>query len=86
MFHFSDYSQHLKIFDLVNKKIIGKMKDEFKGKIISAFVGLKSKIYSSIDVDNEENKKAKGVKINCIKLEPIKFLMFFYLVLMVKCI
>ena len=31
------------------------MNDEFKGKIISEFVGLKSKMYSLIDVDNEEN-------------------------------
>ena len=37
------------------------MKDEFKRKIISEFVGLKSKMYSLIDVDNDENKKAKGV-------------------------
>ena len=37
------------------------MKDEFKGKIISEFVGLNSKMYSLVDVDNEENKKAKGV-------------------------
>ena len=43
------------------------MKDEFKGKIISDFVGLKSKIYSLIDVDNEENKKAKGVNKNVVK-------------------
>ena len=34
------------VFDPVNKKVIGKMKDEFKGKIIREFVRLKSKMYS----------------------------------------
>ena len=43
------------------------MKDEFKGKIISDFVRLKSKIYFLIDVDNEENNKAKGVNKNVVK-------------------
>ena len=43
------------------------MKDEFKGKIISDFVGLKSIMYSLIDVDNEENKKAKGVNKKVVK-------------------
>ena len=37
------------------------MKDEFKGKIISEFVGLKTKMYSLISVDDEEVTKAKGV-------------------------
>ena len=37
------------------------MKDEFKGRIISEFAGLKSKMYSSISADNEEVTKAKGV-------------------------
>ena len=37
------------------------MEDEFKGKIINEFVGLKSKIYSLISVKNEEVTKAKGV-------------------------
>ena len=37
------------------------MKDEFKGRIMSKFVGLKSKMYSLIDVDDEEVTKAKGV-------------------------
>ena len=67
LFSFSYYSHDLKFFDPVNKKIIGKMKDEFKGKIISEFVGLKSKMHSLIDVDNEENKKAKGVNKNVVK-------------------
>ena len=37
------------------------MKDEFKGRKINEFVGLKSKIYSLISVDDEEVSKAKGV-------------------------
>ena len=35
------------------------MKDEFKGKIISQFLRLKSEMYFSVDVDGEENKKGK---------------------------
>ena len=54
LFDFSDYPLNPKFFDPVNKKVIGKMKNEFKGKIISEFAGLKSKIYSLISVDNEE--------------------------------
>ena len=67
LFDFSDYPQYSKIFDPVNKKVIGKMKDEVKGKIISEFVGLKSKMYSLIDVDGEGNKKAKGADKNVVK-------------------
>ena len=55
------------IFDPVNKKVIGKMEDEFKGKIIQEFVGLKPKMYSQVTVDNEEIKKAKGVNDNVVK-------------------
>ena len=45
LFDFSDYPLYSKFFDPVNKKFIGKMKDEFKERIISEFVGLKSKMY-----------------------------------------
>ena len=43
------------------------MKDEFKGKIISEFIGLKSKMYSLVAVNNEETKNAKGVNKNVVK-------------------
>ena len=59
LFNLSDYALHSKFFDSVNKKIIGKMKDEFKGEIINEFAGLRSKMYSLISVDNEEVTKAK---------------------------
>ena len=42
-------------------KVIGKKKDEFKGKLISEFARSKSKIYSLISVDDEEFTKTKGV-------------------------
>ena len=61
LFNYSDYPLNPKFYDPVNKKVIGKIKDEFKGRIISEFVGLKSKIYSLISVDNKEVTKAKGV-------------------------
>ena len=65
MFDFSDYPQDSKFLDLANKKVIGKMKDDFKEKRISEFVRLKSKIYFLIVVDSGEiNKIAKGVNKN----------------------
>ena len=34
LFDFSNYTRDSKFFDLPNQKVIGKIKDEFKGKII----------------------------------------------------
>ena len=52
---------------LLMKKLIDKMKDEFIGKTINEFVGLKSKMYYLVNIDGEENKKAKGVNKNVAK-------------------
>ena len=38
LFDFSDYPEDSKFFDPVNKKVIGKMKDEVKRKKTSEFV------------------------------------------------
>ena len=55
-----------------NKKIIGLMKDELGGKIITEFVTLRPKTYSYLTDDGKENKKAKGTK-KCIVKKMIKF-------------
>ena len=43
-------------------KIIGLMKDELGGKIMTKFVGLRAKTYSYLMDDGSEDKKAKGKK------------------------
>ena len=51
----------------INKKVIGKFKDEAAGKQITHFVGLRPKFYSFKVEDNSASRKAKGVKKNVIK-------------------
>ena len=46
MFDFSNYWKYSQFFGEANRKVIGKMKDEFGGVIVVEFVGLKSKMYS----------------------------------------
>ena len=47
----------------INKKVLGKMKDEAAGKIIKEFVGLRAKLYSYKMYEGEEEiKKCKGIK------------------------
>ena len=55
-----------------NKKVIGLMKDELGGKIITEFVTLRPKGYSYLTDDGKEDKKAKGTK-KCIIKKMIKF-------------
>ena len=43
LFDFSNYSKDSKFFDKTNKKVIGKLKDEFGGVIVTEFVGIRSK-------------------------------------------
>ena len=63
LFDFSNYSKDSKFFNETNKKVIGKMKDEFGGVIVIEFVGLKSKMYSMKKIDGKECNTAKGVSI-----------------------
>ena len=55
-----------------NKKVIGLMKDELGGRIITEFAALRPKTYSYLTDDYKEDKKAKGTK-KCVIKRMIKF-------------
>ena len=55
-----------------NKKVIGLMRDELGGEIITEFFTLRPKTYSYLTDDSKEDKKAKGTK-KCVIKKMIKF-------------
>ena len=60
LFDTSDYPPDHPLYSSVNKKVMGKMKDETAGVPIQEFVGLRSKMYSML-YNNQAKKKAKGI-------------------------
>ena len=56
----------------VNKKVVGLMKDELGGGIITEFVVLRPKAYSYKTNDNIELKKAKGAR-KCVVKKMLNF-------------
>ena len=62
MFDFSEIQSS--IFDPTNKRVIGKMKDKYKGITINKFIGLKSKMYCIVSDDDTEVSTANGVNIS----------------------
>ena len=62
----SDYPKEHVLYCEINKKVLGKMKDECAGQPIREFVGLRSKMYSFC-VGKVEKKTAKGIKKAVVK-------------------
>ena len=60
LFDLSNFLVSSKYYCSDNKKVLGKMKDEYGGKSILKFVGLKSKMYSILDESNNEKITSKG--------------------------
>ena len=56
----------------LNKKVIGLIKDELGGKIMTDFVVLRPKLYSYKKLDGSEDKKCKGIK-NCVVKKNLTF-------------
>ena len=71
-FDTSNYEVNRPLLIGKNKKVIGLIKNELGGKIITEFVTLRPKTYSYLTDDGKENKKAKGTKKYVIK-NMIKF-------------
>ena len=55
-----------------NKKVIGLMRDELGGKIMTEFAALRPKTYSYLMDDGGSDKKAKGTK-KCVIKRRLKF-------------
>ena len=66
LFNFSDSPQDSKFFDLVNEKVIGKMKDKFRGKIASEFVGFNSNCWILVDLDGVRKIKEQKESIKML--------------------
>ena len=62
-------------FNWTNKRIIGKMKDEFKGIPINKFMGLKSKMYCTVSDDDTKVNIIKRVNIS-IEFNEYKNILF----------
>ena len=67
-FDTSDYPED-NIYNMprVNKKVVGLMKDECNGRIVTEFIGLRSKMYSLRVEGKDFIKKVKGVKSHIVK-------------------
>ena len=71
-FDTSNYEVHRPLSTGKIKKVIGLMKDELGGRVITEFVALRPKTYSCLTDCCKEDEKAKGTK-KCVIKRMIKF-------------
>ena len=65
----SNYPKEHFLYSTINKKIIGKFKDETGGLPIVEWIGLRAKMYSIKLEDGKEKKTGKGIKKSVLKKE-----------------
>ena len=60
LFDLSNFCVSSKYYCSDNKKVVGKIKDQYGRKSIVKFVGIKSKMYWLLDESNNEDSTNKG--------------------------
>jgi hypothetical protein len=74
---FSEYPTDHPLYSTVNKKVVGKMKDELLGDVMIEWVALRSKCYAYKTLSGKETTKDKGVQKSSVpKLEKYKECLF----------
>ena len=71
-FDTSNYDNNRPLAIGMNKKVIGLLKDDLGGKIMTGFVGLRAKTYAYLVDDDSKHKKAK-VTNKCVIKRTLKF-------------
>ena len=74
-FDLSNFPVSSKYYCSENKNVVGKMKDEYGGKSIVKFAGLKSKMYSILDEINNEKSTNKDRNV-FIELQEFHYTLF----------
>jgi hypothetical protein len=67
LYDLSDYPKDHKLYDVSNKKVIAKFKDELNGEIIREVVAIRSKMYSILTDDEHHKNRCKGIKTLYVK-------------------
>ena len=65
----SNYPKDHMLYSGRNKKVLGKMKDECEGRVIKEAVAIRPKMYSVLEENQKNIRKAKGVKKNVVEKE-----------------
>ena len=71
-FDTSDDNKDDRLPTRINKKMIGKFKDEMKGKLMTKFVTLASKVYAYLDDNDNKHRKVKGIN-KCVRDKVLRF-------------
>jgi hypothetical protein len=64
----SDYDKSHPLYDPANRKVPGKMKNEYPKSVLTGFVGLRSKCYCIEFLGGSTCKRAKGTKRSVIRM------------------